>query len=61
VPVSRGEFTVLSTLVTSVLPALLGWDVWRDVVQFSQSRPEAEGGAGYDPYAQQGYDDGPPF
>lgn len=62
VPVSKGEFAVLSSLVNSIIPSLLGWDVWRDVLQVNR-----EAGGGGSPYPGGGpgggYDSGdePPF
>ena len=62
VPVSKGEFAVLSSLVNSIIPSLLGWDVWRDVLQVNR---EAGGeGGGYPGGGPgRGFDSGdePPF
>ena len=47
VPVSKGEFAVLSSLVHSVLPSLLGWDLWRDFVHLgtdAEKRRAEQGG-----------------
>ncbi len=61
VPVSRGEFAVLCSLIHSVLPSLLGWDLWRDFVHLGTDAEKQRLQKGQEREGTGGFSDPPPF
>ena len=61
VPVSRGEFAVLCSLIHSVLPSLLGWDLWRDFVHLGTDAEKQRLEQGQERGGGGGFSDPPPF